>query len=194
MPSDARIPVTYTVPPTALMSPSSTEEWVNALPPDARAQFLAKARLILRNLPEATRVTLARRLVQEGIRVPEELRAGGLGDATPTTGGSDAGVGAAVGMLIGAAATVYTNQQTIQANNRLNDSSNATSANIAQINANAGIAINQAFATAQAQAAAYHAQTSVSTMPTIAKWSAIGVLGIAAMGFGTWYLIRRRKK
>jgi hypothetical protein len=193
VPSDDRIPVTYTVPPAALQSPTATEDWVNSLPPDARAQFLSKARTILRSLPEATRIALARRLVQEGIRVPEELATGGLGDAAPS-GGADAGVGAAVGMLIGAAATVYSNQQTLQANNRLNDSANATNTQIAQINANAGIAINQAFATAQAQAAAYHAQTSVSTMPTIAKWSAIGVLGLAAMGFGAWYLVRRRRK
>ncbi len=193
MPSDSRIPVTYTVPPAALQSPAATEDWVNTLPPDARAQFLAKARTILRNLPESTRIALARRLVQEGIRVPEELATGGLGDAAPS-GGADAGIGAAAGILIGAAATVYANQQTLQANNRLNDSANATNAQIAQINANAGIVMNQAFATAATQSAAYRAQTTVSTMPTIAKWSAIGVLGLAAMGFGTWYLVRRRKK
>ncbi len=184
------VPVTYTMPPQVLQSAASAEAWVNSLPPDARAQFVDRAQAILAGLNPAMKVALARYLVQIGQRVPSVLGIGALGDGSSS---GEAGIGAAIGALVGAGAGIYTSQQTLQANNALAASANATDTNIAQINANASLAINQAFATAQAQAAAYKSQTTVSVMPTIAKWSAIGAVGIAALGFGAWFLIRRKK-
>ncbi len=193
MPSDDRLPVTYTMPPPALQSAASAEEWVNSLPPDARATFVSQAQVVLAGLPPALKIALARYLVQVKQPIPAVLGVGTLGDAAPSASGSGAGIGAAIGALIGAGAGLYSNHETIQANNAINASANATDINIANINANAQVAINQAFATAQGQAAAYHAQTAVSTIPTIAKWGAIGAVGIAALGIGAWFLIHRKK-
>ncbi len=191
MPSDDRLPVTYVMPsPVALQTPASAEAWVGSLPPEARQQFIDDVKAVVLSQPPAIRAALARYLVQVGQRVPNELSTG-LGDAAAS--GTDAGWGALAGALIGAGAGLYANSQSIKANNALAASAAATDTNIAAINAAGNIAINQAFANAQSTAAAIKAQTTVSIAPTIAKWSAIGAVGIAAAGFGIWYLMRRRK-
>lgn len=184
------VPVQYVMPPAVLQNAATAEQWYTSLPPQARELFQSRVSQILISLPPTTRINLGRALVAQGFKVPAELGMGGLG----SLGDDGAGYGAAIGTLIGAAGSIYTAQQANSTAIRLSNSTNAANANIAAINAAGQVAISQAFADAQSTAAAYKAQTTVSVAPTIAKWSAIGAVGIAAVGFGVWMVMRRRKK
>ncbi len=194
MSSTDRTPITYAAPstvvPRELQSPEAAEAWYLSLPPEARAVFQNQVSRILIALPPATRNNLGRALVSRGYKVPAELGVSGLG----SLGDDGGGYGAAIGTLIGAGAGFFTAQQANQTALSMNNSTNAANANIAAINAAGQVAINQAFADAQSTAAAYKAQTTVSIAPTIAKWSAIGAVGVATVGFGIWFAMRRRKK
>lgn len=190
MPSDDRIAVSYALPPAALQGPAATEAWYQALPPDAKAVFQLRVGQIARSLPPVTKLNLQRALISGGFQVPAELSGlGGLG----ALGDDAGGYGALIGTLIGSGAALYDSHQANSTAISINNSTNAANANIASIMSQGNVAINRAFADAQVAAAAFHAQTTTSIAPTIAKWSAIGVVGLGVVGIGAWLLLRKRK-
>lgn len=198
MPSATTPPdVTYALPPTALANPIAAEQWAQSLPPAAQDLLVQRTKAILLSLPESSRAALARYLAQVGAPIPEELAnttLGYLGDA-----GTSGGYGAAIGALVGAAASIYSAQEANATQKDILGNTLATDQNIAQIQANASVAATKALADVQGTAAQIAGQAAVAksqvrgqTLVTVMPYIA-GMAGLGVVAFGIWAYMKRKR-
>ncbi len=187
--------IQYTLPPAALQSPAMAEAWANSLPEAAQKLLADRARVILNNLPSATKADLVRTLVAAHVPVPPELSnvLSGLGYL------SDDGYGGAIAALIGAGTALYSSHQTISAANSMNNASLSTDQNIAAMNNQAYVQSTQIMADVQALAAqtagqASVAQTQLRSQATVAVLPKVmvGLAVLAAIGVGGYVYSRRK--
>lgn len=188
--------VTYLPPPFALRSAQAAEAWEQSLPVSAQAALKKDMVAYVQRQPPAQRLRMARYLVANGIKVPEELNVVGLG-RLGHVGQWGALLSAGISAAASAGAQIYTAKEAGKNTAAEASQQDQTAAQIAQINAAAAIAAANVTAGATVSAAQQAAGADVSIskttnaahvseIPTIAKWGAVAVVGIAAVGFIIW--------
>jgi hypothetical protein len=199
-------------PQEVLTDPVLAEKWFLSLPP--RAQDLLKQRLtrIVQSLPPVLQLELRRNIAQGGHANPVPSTIDGMGHFhTVSVRGQEFATsqelgqwGALVGSLIGAGMQVggslYTARQEQRLTRDLQSNALATDATLQQAAINAQRETQMALIAAQTQAAQIaggasvaRAQINAPAVATALKWGGISV-GVAVVGIGAYFVLRRKKK
>jgi hypothetical protein len=175
--------VTYLAPAMVRQSALDMYQWEKTLPPTAHSALHRNFELYVKQMTPTQKTNVAKYLAANGLKVPP-LLADGMGCFDPSS---------LIGPLIQAAASTGSALFSAQAAKKTSEqdtaSSNATAAQIAQIQQNATIAAANIASQGTIQAAQVAAgadesmqqtksQATVDIMPTVAKWGAIAAGGV----------------